>query len=124
MFKKVVFSSLIATLLLAPFAARASASFYLTYKYEQFVQQHLSTKKPVAQLRISRRELERSLRPLKPEEFRGKLPVIFGDERSVQEGYTLRYYLLHPALAGCHLYFVFDGPEVSSRLVGYRDQCE
>lgn len=116
--------ALVAALLVTPLVARASASFYLTHKYEQFVRQHLSTSVPLADLGLSRHDVEAALEPLRAREFQGELPVIFGEEEAIRKGYAVRYYLVHPALAGCHLYFVFDGLEETSRLVGYRDACE
>lgn len=116
--------ALVVALLVTPLVARASASFYLTHKYEQFVRQHLSAVVPIADLEISRHEVEAVLEPLTAQDFQGALPVIFGEEEAIRQGHAVRYYLVHPALAGCHLYFVFDGLEETSRLVGYRDACE
>jgi hypothetical protein len=115
---------LLSALLVTPLLVQAAASFYLTYKYDQYVYERLSPNVPLVKLNITRFDVESALRPLKGQEFDGDLPVISGEETAVQRGYAFKYYFLHPTLAGCGLYFVFDGPDETSRLVGYRDACE
>lgn len=109
---------------LAPFVIRASGSFYLTYKYEEIVRQRLSPTIPLDRLQIPRREVDMMMKPLRSREVREDLPLIFGEDEAIQRGYAVGYYLLHPDLSGCQLYFVFEGSDDSSVLVGYRDACE
>lgn len=115
---------LLAALLLTPLLVRGAASFYLTYKYDQYVYRRLSPDVPLGKLKITRLEVEKALRPLKGQEFHGDLPAISGEEEAVHRGHAFKYYFLHPSLAGCGLYFVYDGSAKTSRLVGYRDACE
>jgi hypothetical protein len=122
--KAMGFLTLAVTLLVVPAVVRVATSFYLTSKYERFVRQHLSTTVPVIQLGISRNDVEVALEPLSAEDFQGELPVIFGDEAAIRRGHAVRFFLVHPAVSGCHLYFVFDGLEETSHLVGFRDACE
>jgi hypothetical protein len=109
-------------LLLAAFAARAASSLYLTYRYEKVHAAFLADFAP--QSGATRRKIEDLLAPIRGEEFSGDLPLILWRDESVQPRYVFRYFFLHPRLAGCHLYFVFDGPDETSRLIGYRDACE
>ena len=115
---------LIAALGLSPFFARAGASLFLSHKYDQFATQLLSPTVPLDQLVVQRREVDAIMRPLRSQPLDGNLPMVFGEEEGIQRGHAVRYYLLHPDLAGCQLYFVFEKPGDSSALVGYRDTCE
>lgn len=115
---------LLAALLVVPLAARIGSSFYLTYKYEKFLRHRLGTDEPLARLGISRHDVEGALEPLSAQRYHANLPTIFGEEEDIEHGYAFRYYFLHPALAGCFLYFVFDRPDETGHLVGYRDACE
>lgn len=120
--RRVLLIVAVVSLLLTPLLARAASSLYLTHQYDKLYVRYLtdSAAEPIP----SREEVESLLAPVTGERFNGELPFIFWKGGSPQQGYPFRYYLIHPRLAGCHLYFIFDAPDETGRLIGYRDQCE
>jgi hypothetical protein len=109
----------------APFVIRASASFFLTHKYEELVRQRLSPTVSLDRLRVTRQAVDDMMKPLRCRPIpTGGLPDVYGEPEAIRQGYALGYYLLDPRISGCQLYFVFDGPHASSTLVGYFDSCE
>jgi hypothetical protein len=109
----------------APFLIRASASFFLTHKYEELVRQRLSPTIPLETLSVTRQAIDEMMKPLRcrPVPPRG-LPHVYGKPEAIRQGYALEYFLLDPRISGCQLYFVFDGSHQSNTLVGYLDSCE
>ncbi len=98
------------------------ASFYISHKYETAKKQ-LPIDSSLEEVIVTRAEIEKVLAPLTGSRCPGIPP--FDLSVPAQDNVAVfRYYAVHPHLAGCFIYFVFEGPELTDRLIDHTDMCE